>query len=80
MAPCHDETAIEYAGVWVLKLARRDSRQTADILNTFYKTLQDLVVFPQVRQSGPRLHFCVVASLLRRWDPRTNEVSYSRLL
>ncbi|KAG9405088.1 hypothetical protein AC1031_004194 [Aphanomyces cochlioides] len=64
--PIIDETAVEYAGVWVLKLAYREGRQRAHILGNFYNTLQDIVAFANWRLRGPRIHYSVVADLVRR--------------
>ncbi|KAG9401682.1 hypothetical protein AC1031_009539 [Aphanomyces cochlioides] len=61
--PIIDETAVEYAGVWVLKLAYREGRQRAHILGNFYNTLRDIVAFANWRLRGPRIHYSVVADL-----------------
>ncbi|CAK4686535.1 unnamed protein product [Aphanomyces euteiches] len=68
--PMIDETAVEYAGVWVLNLAYREGRQRANILGNFYNTLQDIVAFAICR--GPRIHYSVIADLLRRRAQRAN--------
>ncbi|KAG9401194.1 hypothetical protein AC1031_009948 [Aphanomyces cochlioides] len=73
--PIIDETAVEYAGVWVLKLAYREGRQRAHILGNFYNTLQDIVAFANWRLRGPRIHYSVVADLVRRRAQRANGVS-----
>ncbi|KAG9409142.1 hypothetical protein AC1031_019405 [Aphanomyces cochlioides] len=70
--PMIDETAVEYARVWVLKLAYREGRQRAHILGNFYNTLQDIVSFANWRLRGPRIHYSVVADLVRRRAKRAN--------
>ncbi|KAG9402682.1 hypothetical protein AC1031_007291 [Aphanomyces cochlioides] len=70
--PMIDETAVEYAGVWVLKLAYREGRQRAHILGNFYNTLQDIVAFANWRLRGPRIHYSVVADLVRWRAQRAN--------
>ncbi|KAH9117439.1 hypothetical protein LEN26_012699 [Aphanomyces euteiches] len=70
-----NETTVEYAGVWVLKLAYREGRQRAQILGNFYNTLQDIVAFANWRPRGPRIHYSVVADLVRRRAQRANVVS-----
>ncbi|CAK4704896.1 unnamed protein product, partial [Aphanomyces euteiches] len=60
-----DETAVEYAGVWVLKLAYRAGRQCAHIVGNFYNTLLDIMAFANWRLRRPRIHYSVVADLVR---------------
>ncbi|CAK4169610.1 unnamed protein product [Aphanomyces euteiches] len=66
VCPVTIETTIEYAGVWVLKLAYRDGRQRADILSNFHMTRQDVVAFGVGRHRAPRIHHSVVDVLVRR--------------
>ncbi|KAG9407741.1 hypothetical protein AC1031_002464 [Aphanomyces cochlioides] len=75
VSPSIDETAVEYAGVWLLKLAHREGRQRAHILGNIYNTLQDIVAFANWRLRGPSIHHSVVADRVRRRPQCANRVS-----
>ncbi|KAG9405002.1 hypothetical protein AC1031_004102, partial [Aphanomyces cochlioides] len=48
------------------------SHQRAHIVGNFYNTLQDIVAFANWRLRGPRIHYSVVADLVRRRAQRAN--------
>ncbi|CAK4883078.1 unnamed protein product [Aphanomyces euteiches] len=62
--PAKNETALEYVGVWVMKLAKKSPSALDQVFKSYPMMVQDVAAFAKVRANGPRLHFSSVLSLL----------------
>ncbi|CAK4596961.1 unnamed protein product, partial [Aphanomyces euteiches] len=70
--PLTDETANEYAAVWVLKLNKKTTAALRALFDNYGALVEELANFAPARQSGPRLHYSVVVNLVNSWlDPET---------
>ncbi|CAK4165361.1 unnamed protein product [Aphanomyces euteiches] len=55
--PAKNETALEYVGVWVMKLAKKSPSALDQVFKSYPMMVQDVAAFAKVRANGPRLHF-----------------------
>ena len=73
--PLLSETAMEYAAVWFMKLAKEPERAASKLCD-YTHALEELANFAKPRRNGPRLHFHDVRLLLAVRSNRYAEVAF----